>query len=286
MIYDYCMFLNENDLFEVRLNAHWNVVDKFIVCEAGQTHTGLKKSFNFDVDRFKEYEDKIVYIRINDFEEEMKKFPNFFNAKVLEEVVQSHQNIDDWKREAFQVNYVCIILDYLKASDNDLVLGHCVDEILKEKSIEEATQFCGKDEIIRFNTDLYVYKLNLLHKTNVTAAGCMTTFKKLKELSPAVIRQMNLGDKYIEDAGWHYTFLDGTDGENVLLKQKSWAHSKDVYANKKTKFDFDTKEEALERLYLDYEPTLVESAYLSYPTFVQNNLDKFKNYIYKEEAKA
>ena len=36
--YDCCMFYNENDLFEIRLNQHWDFVDKFVVVEAGETH--------------------------------------------------------------------------------------------------------------------------------------------------------------------------------------------------------------------------------------------------------
>jgi hypothetical protein len=45
------MFFNENDIFEIRLNQHWDFVDKFIVVEAGETHTGLKKPYNFDHER-------------------------------------------------------------------------------------------------------------------------------------------------------------------------------------------------------------------------------------------
>jgi len=39
-VYDCFPFFNENDLLELRLNQHWNYVDKFIITEAGGTNTG------------------------------------------------------------------------------------------------------------------------------------------------------------------------------------------------------------------------------------------------------
>ena len=60
MIYDCTMFFNENDLFEIRLNQHWDFVDKFIVVEAGETHTGNKKPYYFDHERFASYMGKLV----------------------------------------------------------------------------------------------------------------------------------------------------------------------------------------------------------------------------------
>ena len=57
-VYDCTMFFNENDLFEIRLATHNEFVDKFIVVEAGETHTGHKKPFNFDHERFKPWADK------------------------------------------------------------------------------------------------------------------------------------------------------------------------------------------------------------------------------------
>jgi len=29
-VYDCCLFFNENDIYEIRLNQHWDFVDKFI----------------------------------------------------------------------------------------------------------------------------------------------------------------------------------------------------------------------------------------------------------------
>ena len=79
------MFFNENDLLEVRLNQHWDQVDKFIIVEASETHTGLKKPLLFDHNRFAKYKEKIVYRSIGSFEEEMSKNPNL-TSPILDSV--------------------------------------------------------------------------------------------------------------------------------------------------------------------------------------------------------
>ena len=66
-VYDCCSFLNENDIYELRINQHWDFVDKFIVLEAGETHTGLKKPFNFDQKRFEKYSEKLIYRTFDSF---------------------------------------------------------------------------------------------------------------------------------------------------------------------------------------------------------------------------
>ena len=52
MTFEASMFFQENDLLEIKLNQHWNFVDKFIIVEAGETHTGVKKDILFDHERF------------------------------------------------------------------------------------------------------------------------------------------------------------------------------------------------------------------------------------------
>ena len=43
MIYDCFTFFNELDLLEIRLNVLKDVVDNFVLVEAGETHTGRFK---------------------------------------------------------------------------------------------------------------------------------------------------------------------------------------------------------------------------------------------------
>jgi beta-1,4-mannosyl-glycoprotein beta-1,4-N-acetylglucosaminyltransferase len=291
--YDCTMFLNENDLFEIRLNQHWNFVDKFIVVEAGETHTGLKKNLKFDHQRFEPYKSKIVYITFDNFEEEISKYPFLVDQSALDRVGPAHEKID-WKRDHFQFNYIKKVLGDLGANKNDYVYISCLDEIVKEESVKLGMSIInqmpivpniGTSPIILFNMYLYAYKMNLLcHHWKNHMAGMLTTVSTFDKILPASIRQKCIFTHGpIPDAGWHFTFLDKTEGEMVLEKQRSWAHSKDRYPDKKIKFDHRTTEEALERFFEDYSVSLVDIDINTHPEYIVKNIEKFQNFLYKEQ---
>ena len=66
-ILDCTTFLNEVELLQVRLEEHWDYVDKFIITEAAHTYARNPKSFNFldSTEQFKPYMEKIHYIPFN-----------------------------------------------------------------------------------------------------------------------------------------------------------------------------------------------------------------------------
>ena len=47
MTYDCFSFFNELDLLEIRLNVLKDAVDKFVLVEAGETHSGKPKPLYF-----------------------------------------------------------------------------------------------------------------------------------------------------------------------------------------------------------------------------------------------
>lgn len=288
-VYDCCSFLNENDLFEIRLNQHWDFVDKFIVVESGETHTGLKKSLNFDHDRFKPYSSKLVYVSFDNFVNEIAKYPALVDQTTIN-AANPEQCRDDWIRCYFQDNYIIKILSDLGATDSDVVYRSCLDEILSENAFnvgiqrfEDPQLYNGLRPIFYFHMYLYAYKLNLLHMDcGQHYAGIMTEVGNFKKILPASIRHLGISTHpHIPNAGWHFTFLDNTDGEMVLEKQRSWAHSKDQYLGQKTKFDHTTKEEALQRFFHDYSVTKVDIVEGTHPSYIVNNLEKYQNFIYK-----
>ena len=277
-VFDCCSFLNENDLYEIRLNQHWDFVDKFIVIEVGETHTGLKKSLNFDHERFKPYASKLVYVTFDNFTEEIAKHPELLDSVTLN-AANPEQHSEDWIRCHFQDNYIFKILSDLGATDNDIVYLSCLDEIIKKEAFYQGLErfstlelFNDLRPILYFQLYLYAYKFNLLHKSwEHHYAGIMTEFGNFKKILPANIRH----------GGWHFTFLDNTDGEMVLQKQRSWAHSRDQYPGQKMKFDHTTKEEAVERFFHDYPVTQVDIKEGTHPSYIVNNLEKFQNFIFK-----
>ena len=287
-VFDCCMFFNENDLYEIRLNTHWDFVDKFIVVEAGQTHTGDDKPFNFDHERFKPYAEKLVYVKFDDFQEEINKYPELLDDLCI---ADRGSATDDWIRDHFQANYLYKVMTDLGAQDSDLVYISCLDEIIKPAAFEEAKQrFEGTElyqeglrPVFGFHFNLFVYKFNLLHKRwQDHVAGMITEFVNFKKILPTSIRDRGMSTHpHIQDGGYHFTFLDDTEGEKVLAKQKAWAHSRDNYPGQKVKYDNTTIEEALERMFKDYPHTVVEITADTHPKYVVDNLDKLQKFIYK-----
>lgn len=290
MVFDCVCFLNENDLYEIRLNEHWDFVDKFIVIEAGETHTGLKKSLKFDHNRFKPYAEKIIYVSFDNFEEEMKKYPELLDQDAIADRGPNTITMD-WTRGHFQANYFNVVLEQLGAKDNDIVYVSCLDEIIKKSAFEQSllrfktpgVDHRGYRPVFGFHFYLYAYKFNLLHKHwREHVAGMITEYSNLKILMPSTWRSRGISThQHIPDAGWHFTFLDGTNGEMVLEKQKSWSHSRDSYDGQKLKFDNKNTEEALQRLFQDYPVTLVDITEETHPKYIINNLNKLQNFLYK-----
>ena len=306
-VYDCCPFFNENDLLELRINEHWDFVDKFIITEAAETHTGIKKPFNFDHKRFDKYKSKIIYVKIEDFEKEIKE-----NSSTLLDNYSFHdrskvgQFTSDWVRDHLQGNYPIKILKDLGTADDDIIYLSALDEILNEQAfVKGLNMFSNKSELyllkseqkqildqnkqpvytrpsFGFFQDMYVYKFNLFCKK--IAVAQMTEFSLLKKILPATIRSLSIHTHpNIEEAGWHFTFLDDTDGDRVFSKHKSWAHSRDHLPGQKVKFTHTTKEESLKRLFLDYEIKKVDITEQTHPKYLIDNLDKYKNYILHKE---
>ena len=312
-VYDCFPFFNENDLLELRLNQHWDFVDKFIITEAGETHTGLKKPFNFDHDRFKKYESKIKYVTFNSFEEEIQRNLNLLDEHSVSDRTSIGQHTEDWVRDHFQGNYPVKILRELDAQDEDIIYISALDEILSNKGFTNGLQIFedkGKRYHLRmsgiplyreeaqpvmvrpifgFKLDMYAYKFNLF--STVISGPAMTEWQTMSRNLPSTTRSLayDTHDPVV-NAGWHFTFLDDTDGEKILAKYKSWAHSRDrdtlndlsnadYSAEGCMYFDIQTKEEAVERMLSIYKPNKVDISEDTHPIFLVNNLDQYGGYI-------
>lgn len=292
-VYDCTMFFQENDLFEIRLNVHWDFVDKFIVVEAGETHTGLPKPFRFDHKRFEKYSSKIIYCKFDSFEQEMKAHPYLLDNVALANRGPMFET-KDWTRDRFQYNYIAKALFDAGAQDDDIVYISCLDELIRKETFEHCLPAFknklivypnGLRPIFFLQLDLYAYKFNLLHKPwQEHIASTLTEAGNFRRILPATLREKRvMTHPLVPNAGWEFTFLDKGDGEMVLEKQRSWAHSRDRYPGRKVKFDHTNKEEAVQRLFDDYQPMLVDITEQSHPKYIVDNLDKFQNFIYKEQ---
>ena len=104
--FDCFMYNNEDLILDVRLNSLDKYIDKFVIVEAKQNHQGKKKDrFNFEINNFKKFKDKIKYLKI-------ENFPDQYSS---------------WQRENFQRNFITKGL--LDANDDDFVIISDIDEI-------------------------------------------------------------------------------------------------------------------------------------------------------------
>lgn len=295
-VYDFCMFFNENDIYEIRINQHWDFVDHFIVVEAGETHTGFKKPFNFDKERFKPYESKLTYVTFDSFAQEMAKYPNL-DCRIGRSLHGGH---DDWARDHFQANYIAKVLADVSAKDDDIIIVSSTDEIIKKSAFEEAMLRFNNNNLFRgyhtqsggtiiegirplfgFHMYMYVYKMNLLRFEDIVA-GMITEVGNFKKILPATARSISLTThEHIKDGGWHLSYMDDTDGEKVLAKHHSWAHARDPGGiDGKRRFDTADKRESVELLYKEHPVIQVPLEEGTHPKYVLDNLEKFKNYIF------
>ena len=83
-IYDCFIFFNENLLTEIRLNILNKHVDYFVICESYYDHRGNVKGYLFDLEKFKDFKEKIIYLKI-------EKFP---------------KHLGIWERQDYQRNYL------------------------------------------------------------------------------------------------------------------------------------------------------------------------------------
>ena len=65
-IYDCIQFFNEEHILELRINMLNEFVDFFVIAESTTDHQGNPKKLNFDLSKFKKYENKIIYVIVDD----------------------------------------------------------------------------------------------------------------------------------------------------------------------------------------------------------------------------
>jgi len=265
-IFDCITFFNENDLLYLRLNILDKFVDYFVICEAEEDHRGNKKKLNFEINKFKKFESKIIYLVV-------KKFENCKRS---------------WDRQDYQRDY--LINGLTKANSNDIILFSDADEI---PNLNNFMSFFEKnsEKIGIFNQKVFYYKLNLQVLDYKIWEGTRVTKKKfIKSFSwlRSHVRLKNLKynfwrfDKFkkiyeITNGGWHFSFLG--DANSISSKIKSYTHSE--YDKEK----FTNIQNINERILNNLDPydrnkTLKKTTIdRNFPEYLLNNIDSYKDWI-------
>ena len=83
-IYDCFQFFDEEHILDLRLNILNKFVDFFVFVESTINHQGKHKKLNFDLNKFKKFSDKIIYIVVDDTAESIKK-PHIGGESLVEQ---------------------------------------------------------------------------------------------------------------------------------------------------------------------------------------------------------
>ena len=122
-IYDCFMYFDEDLILDLRLNYLSKFVDKFVIVESKYNHKGDERKLQFDIKKFKNFEEKIIYIIADKLPEKIEQI----NSNDSEDVKSSKFILNAAKRENFQRN--TIVEGLVKADPNDWVIISDLDEI-------------------------------------------------------------------------------------------------------------------------------------------------------------
>ena len=266
-IYDCFQFFNEEHILDIRLNILNEFVDYFVVAESTSDHQGNSRKLSFDLNKFKKFKNKIIYIAVEDTEEAIKK-PH----KWGESLVEQHQRNS-------------IIKGLKNCQENDLVILSDVDEI---PDLTKLNFFDKKNRYAVFAQKKFDYKLNLLNETEGEWYGSRICLKKNLR-SPQWLRNLKF-KKYppwridkirdlqiIKNGGWHFSYLQSP--KNLLKKIKSSSHGEhnvsEFALEQKIKEKIKMQKNIFDLKYT-YKKVEIDD---SFPKYIIENKEKFKEWI-------
>ena len=266
-IYDCFQFFNEEHILDLRLNILNEFVDYFVIVESTTDHQGNTKKLNFNKGEFKKFENKIIYIVVDDTLENIKK-PHMWG----ESLVEQHQRNS-------------IIRGLQNCHNNDLIILSDVDEI---PDLTKLKLFDNKNRYAVFAQKNFDYKLNLLNETESEWHGSKICLKKHLR-SPQWLRDLKF-KKYpfwridkiknlqiIKDGGWHFSYLQNP--KNLLEKIRSSSHGEHNLPEFTWESKITEKIEMQKNIFdLEYTYKKVEIDD-TFPKYIVENQEKLKEWI-------
>ena len=288
------MYFDEDLLLDIRLNSLDKFVKKFVITEATYTHNGNKKKLNFDIDKFKKFKDKIIYIVVDQQPKNILKFNDLDSKESKgEKLILNGMARDYFQREKLGDGLT-------GADDEDLILVSDLDEI---PNLENLNLKQINDKIIIFEQKIFYYKLNLLYGKFLWQGT--RAIKKKNLLSPQWLRNIK-GKNYpkwridtffskkkysdlmfVKNGGWHFTCLKTP--EQLEKKLLSYAHHYE-FQESGLKIEDIKKFISEKRVIYDYKAdqkkykwsgvsTLEKIEVEGLPVYISDNLNKFSDWL-------
>jgi beta-1,4-mannosyl-glycoprotein beta-1,4-N-acetylglucosaminyltransferase len=226
-------------------------------------------------------EDKILDIRVNELKDSNikhiliespytftgeKKELNYINSEkkydsvIAFSVEDMPNNGNSWDNEIYQRNYIKKALEFMNVNDDDVIIISDVDEIPKREVVINFYY----NSITSLSMNVYSYWLNYLVCKDCWNHARIMKWSNLKETTPEETRHIGCYEN-IKNAGWHFTYMGGVD--RMIKKVESFSHTEVNTIEYKNK---------LTNEYNNCIPIKIDS---TYPSYIVNNIEKFKQYI-------
>ena len=293
-IYDCFMYYDEDLLLDLRLNSLDQYVKKFVITEATFTHNGSSKKLNFNLNNFKKFKDKIIYIVVDKQPQNILELTEGESKKKRsDKLILNGMARDYFQREN-------LIKGIKKAEDDDVILISDLDEI---PNLSYLKNIDINNKIVLFKQKMFYYKLNLLYD-KFSWIGSKAV-KKKNFLSPQWLRNIK-GKNYpkwrldtifskkkytnlhfIENGGWHFTFLKKP--EDLEKKLLNFAHHNE-YEESGLNINDIRKYISENRVIYDHnidqrnfkwsgDQILKKISNDLLPSYVSNNIEKYKDWL-------
>lgn len=203
LLYDCFLYVDQRpyrELLEIRLALLRNIVDKFVIVCSRETFAGPVNPTAFPVDSaiITSCQDQIELVILDHLEGRSAR-----------------------AREAYARNKIRDGLSDL--SDEDLVMISDIDEIPRPEVLRRVRRDTPLNDVLLLGLDYFNFKFNykLVHGLEMVWAGPLITHYKNMQ-SPQELRAARWSNlarpaNHILDAGWHFSFLTGTDEVSAKL---------------------------------------------------------------------
>jgi hypothetical protein len=260
-IFDFCIFNNEFEILDIRLEYMSKFIDKFYVCEIDITHQSTKSEFySYDFIEKSNIAKKLIdderleFVRLS-----LDPSDEYF------EVEKNHRiKFSEWVRENVKGEFIGIL------SDCDEIISEDIKNYVSD--IETITRLDLK--MFYFTADNYSY----LHPWNYFVK--VFNSADLKNYDFQTIREMNI-DNIIHNIGWHFSCFGGIN--QVIDKIKSYSHTEYNNSNN-TKRDIITNRIIDRKDYLGRdEYPCIKYNIENYPADLMKFLKEKEHLLYIEE---
>lgn len=199
-VYDCFMFHNEFDHLRIRLEELSSAVDFFLLVEGDVTHTGKPKPFYFQENRhlFDDFRDRII----------------------ARPVTLPKTDSNTWGREIIQRAGITHALKEIRPYDDDIILTSDVDEIPRASAV---AAYGSREDICCLEQTTYHYNLTC-RLAEKTMDPKICRYSEMRDIGAPDLRYYHkrFDLHVLRDAGWHLSFMGGTD--KIIEKLTSYAH--------------------------------------------------------------